>query len=185
MCYVVAAVVSWGSSKVVLSRPRRRKLQWAPRPDQICVGMSGAAGAASVGAQTWADDYDGIGPVPDDDFEELDGERVFFSFAEEEEVAADWFGDEGDAHWPASTESTLPLRSPPSALPLASSNGESVVRQHHAVSSLEAAPPPKRRRLSTKSPVPGNRSPAKEAPKAALQPSLQAVMDEWLQMRCS
>ena len=180
MCYVVAAVVSWGSSKVVLSRPRRRELQRAVLPDQSWVGMSGAAGAVCAGAFA-LDDWSGSGPVPDDDFEEVDGERVFVPLAEEEEVAADWFGDEGDAHWPASTESTLPLRSPPTAFPLAS-RVESVVRQHHAENSREATPLPKRRRLSTKRSVLGNRSPAKKSPKTALQPSLQALMDEWLQM---
>ena len=180
MCYVVAAVVSWGSSKVVLSRPRRRMLQRALLPDQRREGMNGAAGAVCAGEFARAD-CTSLGHVPDDDFEEPDGQQVFFSFAEEEEVAADWFGDEDDAPWPASTETTLPLRSPPSALPLASS-GESAVPQDHVENSLEATPPPKRRRLSTKSPVPGKRSPAKEAPKAPLQPSLQAVMDDWLHL---
>ena len=77
MCHVVAAVVSWGSSKVVLFRPRRRKLQRAVLPGQSWVGMSGAAGAVCAGEFALAD-CTGIGPVPDDDFEEPDGQQVFF-----------------------------------------------------------------------------------------------------------
>ena len=49
MCNAGTAVVSWGSSKVVWSRSRRRKLQRAVLPDQSWVDMSGAAGAVCAG----------------------------------------------------------------------------------------------------------------------------------------
>ena len=79
--------------------------------------MSAAAGAIGFGEFALAD-CAVLGPVPDDDFEEPDGLQIYFPCVEDEDVAAEWFGDEGDAHWAASAESILPLRNAPSVLPL-------------------------------------------------------------------
>ena len=58
------------------------------------MGMSAAAGAIGIGEFALAD-CAVLGPVPDDDFEEPDGQQIYFPCVEDEDVAAEWFGEVG------------------------------------------------------------------------------------------
>ena len=87
-------------------------------------------------------------PVPCNDFEELDGQQVFFPITDEEEaMAAVFFGDEEPPAKKPKAETSLPLRpAPSSCLPLAI-NGEIAVQNAVEVAAVEEIPAPTRRRL--------------------------------------
>ena len=124
-----------------------------------------------------------LGPVPNDDFEEADGQQVFFSIEDEEAIAEDFFRGPPTPQRRAVVETTLPLRAPPVGLLPLACNGEIAGENIVAAGSVEETPLPKRRRLSGK--IPANRGSTPPAPNrpVPLTPAQEEKMKHWKAQR--